>query len=98
MQLKLLKVFHAFAQNLVWVHIEPPRRGSFNEYPQSVFWVKTKKKYKIPFYIPLLLYRIGVQGVSFSWTCFFFFSDEDENFTTGSYVFVCVGFDQGGLT
>ena len=27
--------------------LEPPRRGGSNQYPQSMFWSKNKKKYQI---------------------------------------------------
>ena len=40
--------------------IEPLRRGSFNEYPQSMFWSKNKKNRYTP-HSPVLLYKSGVQ-------------------------------------
>ena len=37
------------------------RRGGSNEYPQSMFWSKNKKKRYTPA-TPVLLYKSGVQG------------------------------------
>ena len=37
-------IFLIFAQNIDCGYtLEPPRRGGFNEYPQSMFWSKNKK-------------------------------------------------------
>ena len=43
--------FLIFAQNIDCGYtLEPPRRGGFNEYPQSMFWSKNKKnKYTPPY-------------------------------------------------
>ena len=39
------RYFQNFAQNIdCGYSLEPPRRGSSNEYPQSMFWIKNKKK------------------------------------------------------
>ena len=47
-----------FAQNIDCRYtLEPPRRGGSNEYPQSMFWSKNKKKKGIPLHTPDLLYR-----------------------------------------
>ena len=36
--------FNIFAQNIDCGYtLEPPHRGSSNEYPQSMFWSKNKK-------------------------------------------------------
>ena len=53
-------IFLIFAQNIDCGYtLEPPRRGGSNEYPQSMFWSKNKKK-DIPQHTPFLLYKIGV--------------------------------------
>ena len=46
--------------------LEPPRRGSSNEYPKSMFWSKNKKNK----YTPVLLYKSGVQGVCIMRPCY----------------------------
>ena len=50
--------------------LELPRRDGSNEYPQSMFWSKNKKK-DIPLQSPALLYKSGVQGVYITRTCFY---------------------------
>ena len=42
----LKNIFLIFAQNIADCEytLEPPRRGGSNEYPQSMFWNKNKKK------------------------------------------------------
>ena len=43
-QLKIFDIFLIFAQNInCGYKLEPPRWGSSNEYPQSMFWSKNKK-------------------------------------------------------
>ena len=43
--LKNFDIFLIFAQNIDCGYtLEPPRRGGSNEYPQSMFWSKKKKK------------------------------------------------------
>ena len=38
-------IFHISAQNMdCWYSLEPPRRGGSNEYPQSMFLSRNKKK------------------------------------------------------
>ena len=38
-------IFLIFAQNIAYGYtLEPPQRGGSNEYPQSMFWSKNKKK------------------------------------------------------
>ena len=42
---KIFYIFLIFAQNMDCGYtLEPPRRGGSNEYPQSMFWSKNKKK------------------------------------------------------
>ena len=44
-QQKFSDIFLIFAQNIDCGYtLEPPRRGGSNEYPQSMFWSKNKKK------------------------------------------------------
>ena len=44
-QLKNFDFFLIFAKNIDCGYtLEPPRRGGSNEYPQSMFWSKNKKK------------------------------------------------------
>ena len=45
-------------------------RGGSNEYPQSMFWSKNKKKYAYPC-IPQFCYiKVGFKGVFIARTCF----------------------------
>ena len=42
-------IFNIFAQNIDFGYpLEPPPRGSSNEYPQSMFWIKNKKIRQTP--------------------------------------------------
>ena len=43
------------SKNRLWVH-------DSNEYPQSMFWSKKKRKIGIPLHTLVLLYKSGVQG------------------------------------
>ena len=46
-QKKMFAIFLIFAQNIDCGYtLEPPHRGSSNEYPQSMFWSKNKKNYR----------------------------------------------------
>ena len=48
-QQKNIDIFPIFAQNIDCGHtLEPPRRGGSNEYQQSIFWSKNKKKKVYP--------------------------------------------------
>ena len=52
-------IFLFFAQSIDCGYtIELPRRGGSNEYPQSMFWSKSKENMSTP----VLLYKSGVQG------------------------------------
>ena len=59
-------IFLILAQNIDCGYtLEPP-----NEYPQSIFWSKNKKKIGIPC-IPQFCYiKVGFKGVYISQTCF----------------------------
>ena len=64
-------IFLIFAQNIDCGYtLEPPRRGGSNEYVQSMFWSKNKKKLVYPC-IPQFYYiKEGYEGVYISRTCF----------------------------
>ena len=64
----------------MWVHVRT------NEYPQSMFWTKNKKKYAYP-YIPQFCYtKGGFKGVYITWICFLDGDILGSNFTgTKSY-------------
>ena len=56
-------IFLIFAQNIDCGYtLEPPRRGGSNEYPQSSFWGKDKKKRYTPMNSNFALYQSGAQG------------------------------------
>ena len=58
--MKKCDIFLIFAQNIDRGYtLEPPQWGGSNEYPQSMFKSKSKKKC-IPLYTPVLLYKSGV--------------------------------------
>ena len=59
-------LFSIFAQNIDCGYtLEPACRGSYDEYPQSMFWNKNKKT-SIPLYTPVLLYKSGIEvGIYF---------------------------------
>ena len=43
-QIEIFDIFHISAQNIdCGYSLEPPRRGGFNEYPQSMFWAEIRK-------------------------------------------------------
>ena len=43
-QIKNSDIFHISAQNIdCGYSLEPPRRGGFNEYPQSMLWAEIRK-------------------------------------------------------
>ena len=47
----IILIFLIFAQNIDCGYtLEPPRRGGFNEYPQSRLWSKNKKNRYTPAY------------------------------------------------
>ena len=59
-QMKFFNNFLIFAQNIDCGYtLEPPNIGGSNEYPQSMFYSKNKKKC-IPLYTPVSLYKNGV--------------------------------------
>ena len=70
-QNKNFDIFLIFAQNIDCGYtLEPPRRGGSNEYPQSMFWSKNKKKWVYQC-IPQFHYiKVGFKGVFVARTCF----------------------------
>ena len=69
-QMIFLYIFLIFAQNIDCGYtLEPPQRGGSNEYPQSMFWSKNKKKVypcKPQFYYM----KVGCKWVFVTLTCF----------------------------
>ena len=64
-------IFHISAQNIDCRHSsEPPRQGSSNEYPQSMF-LCTNKKYTVYPCKPQFYYiKVGFKGVKIIQACF----------------------------
>ena len=55
-------------QNIDWYSLEPPLRGSSNEYLQSLFWKRNRKIHVgIPFYTTFYYLKVGFKGVCISW-------------------------------
>ena len=60
-------IFLNFAQNIDCGYtLEPPRRGRSNEYPQSMFWGKNKKKYVYPYIPQFYCIKVGIRGYLFN--------------------------------
>ena len=80
LQKNFFDTFLIFAQNIDCGYtIEPSRRGGSNEYPQSMFWSKNKKKR----YTPINPRKWGSRGVYIARTCF---PDEVELENTTPFV------------
>ena len=64
---KNFDIFNMFAQNIDCGYmLEPPCRGHSNEYPQSSFGAKIRKK-GIPLQTPVFLYKSGVyEGIHYT--------------------------------
>ena len=70
-QQKFFDIFLNFAQNIDCGYtLEPPRRGGSNEYPQSMFWSKNKKKWIYPCIPQFYIIKEGCKGVYITRTCF----------------------------
>ena len=75
-QIKNSDIFHISAQNIdCGYSLEPPRRGGSNEYPQSMFFSRNKKKNVYPCKPQFFLYKRGVEWGQnyigmFSWCMF----------------------------
>ena len=71
-QLKKFDIFLTFVQNKDCGYmLEPPRRGVCNKYPQSMFWIKNKKKC-IPLHTPVLLHTCELKYVGIHFTEYVF--------------------------
>ena len=63
-QIKNSDIFHISAQNIDCGYLlELPRRGSSNEYPQSMFLSRNKKNNVYPCKPPLYYIKVGFKGV-----------------------------------
>ena len=69
--MKIFSIFLIFAQNIDCGYtLEPPRQGSSNEYPQSMFWSKNKKNRYTPATTIFFYIKVGFKGVFIARTCF----------------------------
>ena len=69
--MKNCDVFLIFAQNIDCGYtLEPPQRGGSNEYPQSMFWSKNKKKNVYPSKPHFFYIKVGCKGVFITRTCY----------------------------
>ena len=58
-------IFHISAQNIHCGNsLEPPRRGSSNEYPQSMIWSRNKKNSVYPCKPQFYYIEVGFKGVN----------------------------------
>ena len=63
-QIKNSDIFHISAQNIdCGYSLEPPRRGSSNEYPQSMFLSRNKKNKVYPCKPQFCYIKVGFKGV-----------------------------------
>ena len=63
-QIKNSDIFHISAQNIDCVYsLEQPRRGSSNEYPQSMFFSRNKKNNVYPCKPQFYYIKVGLKGV-----------------------------------
>ena len=63
-QIKNSGVFHISSQNIdCGYSLEPPRRGGFNEYPQSIFLSRNKKNNVIPYKPQFYYIKVGFKGL-----------------------------------
>ena len=68
---KKYNIFLIFAQNIDCGYtLEPPHSGGSNEYPQSMFYSKNKKKMFTPVQPSFTIQKWGVRGVFVTRTCF----------------------------
>ena len=79
-QTKIFDIFLIFVQNMDCGHtLEPPQRGGSNEYPQSMFWSKNKKKNVYPSKPHFFYIKVGCKGVFITRTCYPDVEDEPSN-------------------
>ena len=63
-QIKKSDIFHISDRNIdCGYSLEPPRRGSSNEYPQSMFLSRNKKINVYPCKPPFYYIKVGFKGV-----------------------------------
>ena len=63
-QIKNSDIFRIYVQNTdCWYSLEPPQRGSSNEYPQSMFWAE-KKNNVYPGKPQFYYIKVGFKGVN----------------------------------
>ena len=68
---KIFDIFNMFVQNIDCGYtLEPPRRGGSNKYPQSMFWIKTKKNRYTPAKPSFSLKKVRLNGEYIPRTCF----------------------------
>ena len=69
-QMIFFYIFLIFAQNIDCGYtLEPPQRGGSNEYPQSLFWSKNKKKI-YPSKPHFFHIKVGCKGLFITRTCY----------------------------
>ena len=85
-QMKFFDIFLISAQNIVCGYtLEPPQRGGSNEYPQSMFWSKKrKKKYVYPSKPHFFYIKVGCKGVFITRTCY----PDDTLSNEGVYIYI----------
>ena len=70
-QIKNSDIFHISAQNIDCGYLlELPQRGSSNEYPQSMFLSRNKKKNVYPCKPQFYCIKVGFMGVKITKACF----------------------------
>ena len=68
---KYSDIFYISAQNIdCGYSLEPPRRGGSNEYPQSMFLSRNKKKNVYPCKPQFYYMKVGFKGVKIIKVCF----------------------------
>ena len=64
-QIKNSDIFHISAQkHRLWYSLEPLRRGSSKEYPQSTFLSRNKKNNVYPYKPQFYYTKVGFKGVN----------------------------------
>ena len=70
-QINYSDIFHTSAENIDCGYLlEPPRRGSSNEYPQSMFLSENKKNNVYPCKHQFCYIELGFKGVKIIYACF----------------------------
>ena len=64
-------IFRISVQNIdCGYSLEPPHRGGFNEYPQSMFLSRNKKNHVYPCKPQFYFIKVGFKGVKIIYVCF----------------------------